>query len=326
MFGTQVLVIGGAVADVSLCAVDPSVFTRHSTPIDSIRMSTGGDALNEAAALARMGDRVRLSTVLGQDPAGTFLFSRCAQLGVETGDIVLDPDVTTSINAVLVDERGERCFVTAKDTSLRRLNTGHVLQALNRMEEIQIVSFASMFVSPCLGLREMENLFHIIKQKGKILCADMTRCKNGETAEDLRGVLQYVDFLFPNLQEGRMLTGEQEPEKIAQKLMDCGAKHIILKLGSQGCYVRDSMRSVYISAYPVSHVVDTTGAGDTFAAAFIHCLLRAVNTGDCARFASAAASICVEHPGCDGALPLEEIERRMEQITARRMPFTDSSL
>lgn len=311
----QILVIGGAVADVSLGPVDRTIFDRDSTPVDHVSLSTGGDALNEATTLARLGHRVRLVTLLGTDPAGDYLLEQCRRAGLDCSAIVRDPQVVTSVNAVLVDRTGERRFVTAKDTSLRRLGPEHTALALKQLDGVQIASFASLFVSPRFGPQELEDLFAALHRKRILVCTDMTRPKNGERAEDLAGALQYVDFFFANLEEGRMFTGETDPEAITQRLVDLGVRNVALKLGADGCYYRFDNWSHHVPAYSGCQCVDTTGAGDTFVAAFLHGLLWGIPRWRCADFANAAASACVEHTGCaSGALEMEEIERRAAVI------------
>lgn len=327
MNSPEILIIGGAVADISLCAVSPSIFAHHSTPIDTIRLSTGGDALNEASVLARLGKPPRLVTLLGKDDIGTFLLTQCRERGIDTRDVICAEEERTSINAVLVDELGERRFVTAKNTTLRRLAPCHVQPALTHLEGVKLVSFASIFVSPCFGVRELKELFSAVKQKGLTLCADMTRRKKGESAQDMRPALQYVDYLFPNLDEGALLTGKSTPEDITQTLLDCGVKHVVLKLGSQGCCVADRNGMVLVPAYPNVHVLDTTGAGDTFVGAFLYALSQGNSPIQCASFANAAASICVEHTGCaSDALTLNTVEKRLAHITSDKNPTKSLAL
>lgn len=311
----QILVIGGAVADLSLGPVDRTIFDHDSTPIDHISLSTGGDALNEATTLAQLGHRVRLVTLLGQDPAGDYLLEQCRRAGLDCSSVVRDPKVATSVNAVLVDHTGERRFVTAKNTSIRRLGPEHTTPALRHLDGVQIASFASIFVSPRFGAQELETLFAALHRRRILVCTDMTRPKNGERAEDLAGALRYIDFFFANLEEGRMLTGKSTPEAITQRLVDCGVRYVVLKLGADGCYYRFDNWSSYVPAYPGCRCVDTTGAGDTFVAAFLHGLLWGIPRWRCAAFANAAASVCVEHTGsASGALDPEEIERRTAVI------------
>lgn len=314
------LVIGGAVVDVSLCPVDAGIFSRHSSPIERIPMSSGGDAMNEASVLAQLGGPVRLVTLLGEDAAGSFLLSRCHKLGIDTAAVVQNPSVDTSVNVVLVEPNGERRFVTARNSSLRRLSPKHILPALEGIHAGTIVSFASIFVSHCCGPADMEEIFRRVHQAGCILCADMTTAKNGETSTDLKGALQYVDYLFPNLEEGALLTGKSTPQEIALELHACGAKHVIVKLGEKGCYFSGPKQKLFCPAYPGAALLDTTGAGDTFAASFQLALSQGKNIATCLRFANAAASICVEHPGCASEnLTTEEILRRMESISPAKV-------
>lgn len=310
------LVIGGAVVDVSLCPVDPGIFSRHSSPVDRIPMSSGGDAMNEASVLAQLGGAVRLVTLLGEDAAGSFLLSRCHKLGIDTASVVQTPSIDTSVNVVLVDADGERRFVTARNSSLRRLSLKHILPALDEIQPGTIVSFASIFVSHCCSPTDMEEIFRRVHQAGCILCADMTTAKNGETTADLKDALQYVEYLFPNLEEGALLTGKSTPREIARELHACGVKNVIVKLGEKGCYFSGPEQTFFCPAYPNTALLDTTGAGDTFAASFQLALSQGKEIAECLRFANAAASICVEHPGCaSDHLTMEEVLRRMEVLS-----------
>lgn len=309
---SRVFVIGGAVGDLSLVGVDEGIFQRHSTPLERMPLSPGGDAMNEACVLARLGTPVWLCTLLGRDAIGGWLMEECRQRGIHTEYITQDSETSTSLNVVLVDRSGQRTFVTAKNTSLRLLGPEHTEALLNALEPGDLVSFASIFVSPRFGLKEMEELFRRIHEKGCILCADLTRAKQGERVKELAPLLPYVDYLLPNQQEGSVLTGEGEPEAIAKAFLTHGAKNVVLKLGERGCLWARGDACSRFAAYPKAKVLDTTGAGDTFAGGFLHCLSKGMETAECLRFANAAASICVEQPGCGSErLEPEEIQKRL---------------
>lgn len=313
MKNRPVLVIGGAVADLSVIGADPGIFQRHSTQVEAVRFSPGGDAMNEAAVLSRLGSRVSLLTLLGEDEMGELLLKRCRDWGIDTAPTVLRADVPTSINLVLVDQDAQRRFVTAKGSSLRRLAPEHVLPTVKRLTGEELVSFASLFVSPCFGIPETAELFRAIKAKGCTLCADMTRCKNGETAEQMAPVLQFVDLLLANEEEAKLLTGADTPEAAAARLRKSGAKSVIVKLGAKGGYWVREDRKGYFPAVP-ARAVDTTGAGDTFAGALLHALSRGEPWEEGLAFAAAAASVCVEHVGCASeALRRETVLWRMEK-------------
>ena len=309
----KIYIIGGAVIDVSLCPVNASIFSCPSTSIEAIPMQTGGDAMNEASVLARLGTPVSLITLVGRDSAGQFIQDSCKTLGIDMSHIVVSESVPTSVNVVLVDEHGERRFVTAKNSSLRMLDAQMIRSGLDGLNQGDIVCLASLFVSPQLKHGDVSDIFSDLKSRGCTICADMTRRKNGETAENMKPVFKYIDYLFCNGEEGAILTGKDEPEDIASALFEQGAKHILVKLGERGCYIKSHALTRYFNAFKNAKVLDTTGAGDTFAAAFIYALSNHSSLEDCVRFANAAASICVEHRGCAAHnINLQDIINRMQ--------------
>ena len=316
----EALIIGGGIVDIPLSPVTEAVFRNGSTPLDAIHMQPGGDALNESAALTRLGHQAALVTKVGLDAAGDYLIRTLDGAGVYTGLIRREDGLDTGINVVLVSPDGERRFITSQSGSLRRLALRDILPALDAPEirTVKIACLASMFVSPMLTIPDTRTLFARLKGMGLILCADTTRPKNGERAEDLAEILPLLDYFFPNLSEARALTGKEAPEAVADAFLALGLKHIAIKLGGQGCYIASRDTRAFVPAWPDAHCVDTTGAGDTFAAGFIAGLLEGRSFIDCARLANAAASVCVEAVGAGAALKGREEPQRRFEILRRR--------
>ena len=237
----------------------------------------------------------------------------------------------TGLNVVLVDETGERRFLTNANSTLRRLSLAHILPGLETEEyaAARAVCLASLFVSPALTLTDTEALFRRVKADGKLLCADTTRPKHGETAADAAGALKHLDWFFPNLEEALRLTKADSPRAAAEALLSAGVRHVALKLGGEGCLLasretdfgEDSPSSTHfrvVPAVPGVHCVDATGAGDTFAASFQCALLAGEPPVRCAAYANAVASLCVEQPGAtSAALAPDEIARRRDAVLAR---------
>lgn len=230
------MVIGAAVGDVTVMPAPKNLPAAGSTPMERIRLSTGGDALNEATVAARLGCRTALLTLLGQDDMGAVIRGHCRRAGVR----LLGPEETemdTGLNVVLVDETGERRFLTNANSTLRRLGLAHILPALETEEyaAARAVCLASLFVSPALTLTDTEALFRRVKADGKLLCADTTRPKHGETVVDAAGALKHLDWFFPNLEEALLLTRADSPRAAAEALLSAGVRHVALKLGGEGC-------------------------------------------------------------------------------------------
>ncbi len=309
------IIIGAAIADIPLSPVTPDIFTAHSTPVAGIAMGLGGDAANEALVLARLGHAPALISVVGRDAPGDFVCRTLSGAGVDVSAVTVREDLDTGINVVLVRPDGERSFITSQSGSLRQLSLSDILPALDApaISGARVACLASLFVSPRLTLEDTAALFDILKSRGLILCADTTRPKHGETLREAGEILSRLDYFFPNLDEASALTGQKDPDAVADALLDCGVKHVALKLGGRGCLLKSPEARHLVPAIPGIRCVDTTGAGDTFAGAFIAAILEGRTFADCGRFANAAASLCVESVGAtEGTWTRAEVEQRLK--------------
>lgn len=292
----DVILAGSAIIDIPVVPVDASVFTRVSTSAEQIIMTCGGDAMNEALVLSRLGKKIRFITRIGKDDAGTYLKNICQAAGMDTSYFLEIEGLDTGINVVLVDQDGERRFLTNPHGSLRALKAGDIVP--EAMENAKIFCFASIFVFPSIGTAQLENIFRMARDHGLLVCADMTLPKKGETIHDIAPALKHLDYLFANEIEAQTVTGASEPEQMAQILLQTGVRHVIIKTGSHGCLIADQTGYMQaIPACPDTKCIDTTGAGDNFAAGFFAALLDNRSFADCARYANATAAVSVEAVG-----------------------------
>ncbi|WP_051199839.1 carbohydrate kinase family protein [Butyrivibrio sp. FCS006] len=308
----KVTVIGAAIVDIFAGAVDKEIFTKGSVPARDIGMSCGGDALNEAVTLSGLGNDTEIISLLGDDEAGGIVKKCLDGNKVDTRKITTSADIPTATNIVLVDSDGERYFITNPRSSLRKLSKEHILPHLDDAGDI--VSFASIFVSPRLTVSDMEEVFRQIKgTPGRVLVADMTTAKNGETIKDLEPILKNIDYIIPNEKEAAILTGESDPVKSAGIFIEHGANTVIIKCGKEGCIYKNSFEEGHIPACPDVKVVDTTGAGDSFVAGFIHGLSKGLSLQDCCKYGCAVSSVVVEHMGTQGIAEISyEAKRRYQ--------------
>src|SRR5690606_5691310 len=87
--------------------------------------------------------------------------------------------------------------------------------------------------------------------------------------EELLKTIALVDVITINDEEARQLSGEYSIPKAAKKIMAMGPKYVIIKKGEHGAFLFHSNHVFFAPALPLEHVVDPTGAGDTFAGGFI---------------------------------------------------------
>ena len=164
-------------------------------------------------------------------------------------------------------------------------------------QSAKIVCFASIFVFPEIGPKELEVIFRTAKEQGKIICADMTKRKKNETVEDLAGALKYVDYLIPNDEEAMLLTGEESVEAVAGRLREAGAGTVVIKCGDRGCYLDSADGKCWIPAEKNVKCIDTTGAGDSFAAGFLYALSRGRSLRECAEYGNRCGAKAVSVVG-----------------------------
>ena len=294
----KISVFGPVNVDVMARPVDFGKLHTGSLPMEDIRIAYGGDALNEAVVLRRLGAHVELISSVGQDETGDRLVRFLEKEGISGAGINRAADAPTSVNIVLVDPQGERYFLTDPHGSMRRIRREDYLPFLASAGDI--ICFPGMFVSREMDIPAMEAVVAEARKKpGRILCADMTKAKNGEKLEDLRGILPMIDYIFPNEVEAELLTGEADARKNARLFTEAGVGCAVIKRGARGCVIATRDELLELPAYPVSRAVDTTGAGDAFAAGFVYGLSRRMTPADCGLFACAAASCIVETAGAN---------------------------
>lgn len=281
-FDAEIVIIGAAVIDVLACPVEAEVFQSGSYAAENICMSVGADALNEATILAKMGKRVQLETIIGTDPAGKYLLQHLRDQKIQVSKDCIRENEVTGINVVLVEPDGKRSFLTNPNSTLRRLTLKDIHMPFT--DEVKIVCFASIFVFPEIGAEELRKIFAQARSQGKIVCADMTKRKHGETLEDMAPALAYVDYLFPNDEEALLLTGTGTVEEAADRLKKAGVGNVIIKCGKRGCFLQNDVETAWIPAEEGVQCIDTTGAGDSFAAGFLCALLDGKSAKECAQY------------------------------------------
>jgi sugar/nucleoside kinase (ribokinase family) len=310
MKSLDVVCIGVVLLDLPVGPVDPQIFHHETTMVDRIRLTTGGDAFNESVILSRLGKKTGLIGHIGRDIAGEMIIKRCIEEGICYDGLFLDPEGETRINIVLIDPEGQRKFLKTQNQVSRSFLPEDIDYEL--IKRARAVSLASIFSSK---LRNTDTIFKIVQTAREhqiITFADMVPMTGGEGMADLKGILPYLDYFLPNFEEARMLTGENEPDQMADSLLQNGVRNVIIKLGKDGCLIKNKKERHLLQAFPAK-AIDTTGAGDNFVAAFIASILDGNNLRDSGDFANAAAALSTEAAGAVEAV------KNKNQIEAYRV-------
>lgn len=147
---------------------------------------------------------------------------------------------------------------------------------------------------------------HVLDQvkSPRFVAADTMNLWISTAKDDLVNVLRRVDALFVNDEEARQLTGKRSIVLAAKEIQALGPHMVIIKRGEHGAVVFNEDDIFYAPAFPLEKVVDPTGAGDTFAGAFVGYLeatgdLSSDNVRKAAIVGSLMASFCVEGYGVE---------------------------
>ena len=289
---TDVVCIGQAVLDCITRGREKDQARPNVYRAQDIRLSTGGDAVNESFNLAAMGFRTRLVCGLGNDLAGGVILSEAKRRGVDVSGISVMEELTTPVANLIVGMDGSRHSINSTATML----SGYAPSA-EVTGNARIVSFASLFRAPLDQAGIIRKLITAAHENGAIVSCDTKLPTFRETAlDELRDVLPYIDYIFPNEKEAEFYTGETEFPAMAARLRSYGIKNVIIKAGPEGVYASLQDGEYVLPAIPVK-TVDTTGAGDSFVSGFLAGILGNNSGYECLQAGLERAAMCVQHMG-----------------------------
>ena len=273
----QVICAGQAVLDCITRGREETPYKPNVYRADSIRLHTGGDAVNEAMALRSLGVEAAVVCGLGDDIPGRIIREELNRAGVDTERILpLSSDTPVANLMVAID--GSRMSVNSRATRLPGLTIPP-----EAVRGARVLSLASLFRPPLEDPDQIASLVRAAKEDGAIICADTKLpLVSGMGLEGIRDILPLIDYIFPNEKEAEYYTGRSAFPDMARRLTDLGVGCAVIKAGPLGCYVRGQGEEYALPAVPVERVIDTTGAGDNFVAGFISGLLDGVSLRECA--------------------------------------------
>ena len=308
----SVICIGQSVLDVQIKGIDfqQKEVLKEAMMADKVQLSVGGDATNQSIVLSRLDINSKLVSGIGDDAAGMFLKFYIDKTDVDTDDIVVVPGSKSPVSIVVIDKEGERSFIFSGMETLMR---DSYLPNLDAIKGNQVVSLGSMFGSPLSSRENIEQILTTAKRDGALVCADIIVSPGSNNLEKIKEYLGNIDFLFPNEDEARLFTGKDTLDEIADHLLGFGVKHVLIKRGKEGCFLKTKSERLTVPAYIVN-AIDTTGAGDNFVAGFITALLDQKSLYDCCRFGSATAAVNILEMGANsGVRSKEQVIQFMEE-------------
>lgn len=306
----DILCVGQLVADILVKPVDSVDFSIDTKRVDQISVKNGGDSLNTAIDLAKIGNRVGFAGKAGDDSFGDFLLKTMKNNNIDCRGLKIEAGASTSSCIAVISAKGERVFLYHGGTND---TFAYDDMDISLIEECRIVHVGGTFLLPRFDGEGAAKLFQVARSKNKLTSMDVTWDTTGRWLSVIKPCLRYLDFFMPSYNEAKLITGKDKPEDIASFLQNEGVGTVVVKLGKEGVYVKGKSESFRYPAYNVK-VVDTTGAGDSFVAGFLTGTLKKWSLEKCAQFASAVSAHCIQHMGATTGIPgyndiMEFIER-----------------
>ena len=299
---TDLICIGMALVDCLIRGFDPTPVSASGYRAESCTLSVGGEAVNAACAVAKLGVRTGIVCALGQDAAGQMVEAELVRNGVNTEGVYRPADYATPVTTMFVKEDGSRQSVTNRAHAYNF----HPEREPERFTGARAVLLGSLFRAPFDDPEVVTEVLRQAHAAGALVFAD-TKLPNFRklTLADLREALPLIQTITPNEDEARYFTGKEEPEEMADVLLGYGVRNVIIKLGAQGCYLKNAHGSVRLPAYPVK-AVDATGAGDNLVAGYVSEILRGKTPEEALAFGNACGAICATAVGAGAGLKNRE--------------------
>ncbi|MFL5732100.1 MAG: ribokinase [Chloroflexia bacterium] len=258
----------------------------------SFFQAPGGKGANQAVAAAKLGANVHMVGRVGGDAFGVALRESLRAAGADDSCVISTPDVSTGVALIFVDDEGENVIVLDSAANAR-LSTQDVEAASSQISE-----------ADALLLQLEVPLETVLRAAQAARNGTAHLILNAAPARELPGELfPLVDTLVVNREELAALSGSRaEPREAAGALLAKGCGAVLVTLGAEGSVLVREGEATHVPAFRVE-AVDTTAAGDTFAAAYAVASLEGADPETRLRFANAAAALTVTRAGAQIGMP-----------------------
>lgn len=279
--------------------------------VRNFRRTIAGAEINVAIGLINLDHPVSYVTKLGGDPFGPYIKNFLKLKGIDTSYVSYTDKASTAFQLKGKTDDGDPEVVYFRRGSaashLSKEDVGPV-----SLEGVKLIHITG--IPPALSESSREAIYAMI-EKAKIQGTFITFDPNirptlWDTKEDMVRVLNYIasksDMILPGISEGKILTGSDDPNEIADFYLKMGARVVIIKLGAEGAFVKTRDESFTVPGFKVDKVVDTVGAGDGFAVGVLSGVLEGLTLEEAVTRGNAIGSLQVMVQGDNDGLPTHD--------------------
>jgi sugar/nucleoside kinase (ribokinase family) len=291
----SVVCLGILVADVFLPSLPRLPEAGELLATEDFLLQAGGCAANTAVDLARLGVRASVVGRVGDDPFGTFVADELRSKGVDVARITRAHGLGTSKTVIVTVAGEDRRYIhtIGANASVRAEDLDGVVLAAG-----DVLYVGGYLVLPALEQEALAARLQAARAAGARTVLDVVVPSGvGAQFSQVERLLPHIDVFVPNQDEARALTGETEPYRQAGCFLDAGASAVVVTRGLEGALLAVKGRVVELPA-PAVDVVESSGAGDAFAAGFICGLVEGWPLERSFAFASAVGASACTALGC----------------------------
>lgn len=290
---------------------------------DAARLAWGGDTLNAAVYLARLGLQPAYASALGDDPYSAALRAAWAAEGLDLRLMLSAPGRLPGLYGIQIGEAGERTFhFWRRDSAARTFFAlPEADAALAEMEEADLLYLSGITLA-IFTPSERERITALaaaVRRRGGAVAFDPNYRATlwtgpAEARRAFAAMAPHVAYALPSLDDETAIDPSATAESIAARWLGAGAREVAVKLGPDGAISAWGDRRERVPAR-LTAAVDTTGAGDSFNAAYLHARLTGAEPPAAAAAGARLAAEVVRHPGAvipRAAMPPPDRERGRE--------------
>lgn len=266
----DVVVLGNVTLDI-LCYHVDEVPRHDSLPFGKVLVGPGGCGSNVAVGLCASGVSTALVATVAAGETYRLMESTWRRVGLDTRFITVADTGDLAVSVGLIDHQAQPRFIHTPGAN-GELTADNLDPVMLVKEGARFLHIAGFFALPGLLDGRLTEKLEMAKSMGIVTSLDVINSPHLETPDLLWSCLPHLDYFFCNLREGQRLTRCEDAAVIAREIHNRKAGAVIVKLGEKGCWLESNDFCGMIPTEP-RDTVDTTGAGDAFAAGFIASLL-----------------------------------------------------
>jgi 2-dehydro-3-deoxygluconokinase len=269
-------------------------------------MGFGGDTLNTAVYLSRLGAPTDYVTALGDDPYSDRMVASWQAEKVGTNRVIRRPGRLPGLYIIDIDERGERRFHYWRQSSPAREifsipETRTILAALAGYDYLYL-SGISLSLYGEAGRAQLFGALDAARRRGGRIVFDSNyRPRNWPDLKTARATIAQMvprmDIAVTGFEDEQALFGDANAGATIDRLRRAGVKEVVVKEAAAGAHLVMNGETILVPAERVSRVVDTTAAGDSFNAAYLAARIRGADCAAAARAGHRLAAEVIQHPG-----------------------------